>query len=563
MKKTLFAILSVLLALTLAGCQPANVPSADVDTTTAGAVDTTTALDTTAPEALVSIVADGASDYMVLRADMASDTEVDAAVALRTAINETYGIRMRIGNEIDTKPDKAIIVGNVNYGGAAELAATLGYDDYIITFSGQHIVICGGSPEATAVAVQVFIDKYLSRDSATLALPEALNDSYRAPTLATDVTVGGESLKKFSIYVSHTAVEGEKMAAQSIRSALREQFGINLSIINNGKTPGDCAIIIGNVKNATSSGCDAALAACGDGEGLVYFEGTRVYITGKDTDALRRAADEFLNNCLSVDKVKDGMLTVPTDTLRVSTSDNIYTVMSFNLLVAKESEPDRFNAALTQINAADPDILGVQECSVLWYEFLCQHLGDRYNVVGELNHSSTQMWRNAIFYKKDKFELLETKTQWLSATPSGASRLSDETQYRILTYAVLKDVKTGATFAHCNTHMTIIEEVRESQFKVLVKLLEKLDYPIVMTGDFNTREGSQYYQKITDFGLYGAQVMTSANDPAHTVSSSSIDFCFVDPAHMGVVKHEVIEETVNGVEPSDHNAVVVKFRFYE
>jgi hypothetical protein len=32
---------------------------------------------------------------------------------------------------------------------------------------------------------------------------------------------------------------------------------------------------------------------------------------------------------------------------------------------------------------------------------------------------------------------------------------------------------------------------------------------------------------------------------------------------MGVVSHEVIEETVNGVEPSDHNAVVVKFRFYE
>ena len=551
--------------MTLAGCQPANVPSADTtvsDTTAADVVDTT-ASDTTAADSLVSIVADGASDYMVLRADMASATEVDAAVALRNAINEAYGVRMRIGNEIDTKPDKAIIVGNVNYGGAAELAASLGYDDYIITFSGQHIVICGGSPEATLAAVNAFMDKYLGKDSATLAVPQTLNDAYRAQTLATDVTIGGESLKKFSIFISATAVYSEKLAAQSIRSTLRETFGINISINDKGTAPGDCAIIIGNVKNAPSAGCDAALAACGDGQGLVYFEGTRVYITGKDTDATCRAARLFVNDCLAADHVKDGVLTVPTEALKVSTPDETYTVMSFNLLVAKESEPDRFNAALTQINAADPDILGVQECSVLWYEFLCQHLGDRYNVVGELNHSSTQMWRNAIFYKKDKFELLETKTQWLSATPSGASRLPDETQYRILTYAVLKDVKTGATFAHCNTHMTIIEEVRESQFKVLVKLLEKLDYPIVMTGDFNTREGSQYYQKITDFGLYGAQVMTSANDPAHTVSSSSIDFCFVDPAHMGVVKHEVIEETVNGVEPSDHNAVVVKFRFYE
>ena len=525
------------------------------------------ATDTLAPDTaadnLVSIVADGASDYMVLRADRASQTEVDAAVALRNAINDTYGIRMRIGNEIDAQPEKAIIVGNVNYGGAAEIATTLGYYDYVITFSGQHIVICGGSPEATLAAVNAFMEKYLVKDSAALAVPEELNDSYRAQTLANDVTIGGESLKNFTIFVSSTAVTAEKLAAQSISTVLRETFGINISVNEKGSTPGDCAIIIGNVKNAPSDGRDAALAACGDGQGLVYFEGTRVYITGKDTDATCRAVEKFVNDCLAAENVKDSVLTVPTETLKVSTPAETYTVMSFNLLVAKESEPDRFAAALTQINAADPDILGVQECSVLWYQFLCQELGDRYAVVGELNHTSTQMWRNAIFYKKDKFELVETKTQWLSATPSGSSRLPDETQYRILTYAVLKDVKTGATFAHCNTHMTIIEEVRESQFKILVKLLEKIDYPIVMTGDFNTREGTGYYQKITDFGLYSAHVMTSAYDSAPTVSSSTIDFCFVDPAHMGVVSHEVIEETVNGVEPSDHNAVVVKFRFYE
>ena len=542
--------------MTLAGCQPADLPSSDTS-----AVEDVA--ETTEADNLVRIVADGESDYMVLRADRASDTEVDAAVALRKAIDETYGIRMRIGNEIDAQPELAIIVGNVNYGGAAEIAATLGYYDYIITFSGEHLVICGGSPEATQTAVGVFIEKYLSKDSGVLAVPKDLNVSYRAETLANEVTIGGENLKNFSIFVSTTAVYAEKLAAQNICTALRETFGINVSVNDKGKAPGDCAIIIGDVKNATSAGRDAALAACGDGQGIVYFEGTRVYITGKDTDATCRAARKFISDCLSADNVKDGVLTVPTDTLKVSTPAETYTVMSFNLLVAKESEPDRFAAALTQINAADPDILGVQECSVLWYEFLCGQLGDRYGVVGELNHTSTQMWRNAIFYKKDKFELLETKTQWLSANPSSPTRLPNETQYRILTYAVLKDIKTGATFAHCNTHMTIIEEVRESQFKVLVKLLDKLDYPIVMTGDFNTREGSGYYQKITDFGLCSAHVMTSANDPAHTVSSSTIDFCFVDPAHMGVVSHEVIEETVNGVEPSDHNAVVVRFRFYD
>ena len=65
----------------------------------------------------------------------------------------------------------------------------------IITFSGQHIVICGGSPEATLAAVNAFMEKYLVKDSAALAVPKELNDSYRAQTLANDVTIGGKSLK--------------------------------------------------------------------------------------------------------------------------------------------------------------------------------------------------------------------------------------------------------------------------------------------------------------------------------------------------------------------------------
>lgn len=554
----------VILAITLAGCKPANVPSEDTTAPVSEQPTTSAApAETTVAESFINIAADGKSDYVVMRADNASQTEIDAALALRNAIDEACGVRLRIVNELDASPEKALIVGRVNYDDAAELAEPLGYDDYIITFSGNHVVICGGSPEATTAAVAAFTDKYLPAGVTALSLPESLSDSYVAPTLATEVTIGGASLKEFGIFVSNTAVYGEKQAAQSIRTAIRERFGINVNVADNGSKPGDCAIIIGNVSNAPSEGRDKALGECADGQGLVYFEGTRVYITGKDTDALRRAADEFIDKCLSEDRVKDGTLTVPTDTLRVSTPDELYTVMSFNLLVAKESEPDRFNAALTQINEAEPDILGVQECSVLWYEFLCENLGDRYAVVGELNHKSTQMWRNAIFYRKDKFELVETKTQWLSATPGVSSRITNENQYRILTYAVLRDVKTGATFAHCNTHMTIIEEAREAQFKVLVKLLEKIDYPIVMTGDFNTRQGSAYYNKITDFGLRSAHEMTSNYDPSHTVSSSSIDFCFVTPDSMGVVSHDVMEQSVNGVEPSDHNAVVVKFRFYK
>ena len=83
MRKTSFILALVILTVALAGCQPANVSSAD---TTAGGVTDTLASETEAASGMVSIVADGASDYMVLRADRASETEIDAAVALRKAI---------------------------------------------------------------------------------------------------------------------------------------------------------------------------------------------------------------------------------------------------------------------------------------------------------------------------------------------------------------------------------------------------------------------------------------------------------------------------------------------
>ncbi len=426
MKKTRFAIIVLLLALTLAGCQPANVAPAD---TTTGAETTLSPTSppetTTVAPATVSIVENGKSDYMILRADRATGAEIDAALALREAIDKACGVRLRIVNELDAQPKKAIIVGNVNYGGAAEIAAGLSEGDYIIAMSGEHLVVCGDVPERTSLAVEYLTEHYLTD---ALAVPEGI--------------------------------------------------------------------------------CE-----------LLNF------IPSEPT-----VAAEF-------------------------------TVMSFNLLVAKTADLPRFEAALTQIKQASPDVLGVQECSVAWYEFLCESLGEEYGVVGELN-SDTQKWRNAIFYRKARFELLDTKTQWLSANPSTSSMLPGENQYRILTYAVLRDTRSGATFAHCNTHMTIIEKVRQTQFNVLVKLLDKIQYPIVLTGDFNTREGSEYYGKITAAGYQSAHNMTADFDPAHTCGSGVIDFCFVDTDRFGVVSHDVLAETVNGVEPSDHNAVVVKVRLY-
>lgn len=540
--------------LLLAGCGGDDpIPPQD---TTPPAVSDTQPPETQPQISLKSMISGGNTDYVILRADRASDDEVNAALALRERIEKACGVRMRIVNEFDAQPKKAIIVGNVNYGGAAELAATLGRGDYLVTVSGDYLIVCGGSAAAFDEAIALLCKEFFCSEG-ELSVNAELDVRFSAPTSGITVTVGGRELDEFRIVVRGSAVLGENEAAKRLQTALQERFGVELSIVKDNTAATPCEIIIGDTKRDTPAGLEAATAQ----GGVVYVEGSHVYLTGKDTDAALRAVDAFINDHLAEDKVKDKALDIPEGCFAVATSDIEFTVMSFNLLVAKEVDTPRFEAALTQIRQADPDLLGVQECSTFWYDFLCSKLGDEYGVVGELNGES-QKWRNAIFYRKDRFELVSTKTQWLSATPSVSSRLTGENQYRILTYAVLKDIKTGATFAHCNTHMTIIEEVRQSQFKVLVRLLDKLDYPIVLTGDFNTREGSEYYKAITDKGLRSAHTMTSVYDPAPSCGSGVIDFCFVDPTRMGVISHEIYEEAVGSVEPSDHNAVAVRVRLY-
>ena len=140
------------------------------------------------------------------------------------------------------------------------------------------------------------------------------------------------------------------------------------------------------------------------------------------------------------------------------------------------------------------------------------------------------------------------------------SKLGVAEQYRILTYAVLKDKETGKTFVHCNTHMGFGAEERPMQYNILVKLLSKLDYPMLITGDFNVDPSYEYYAQMNSAGYQSAHEMTSNNDNVPTLNTSMIDFCFVTPDTINVTSHRVLEELVDGKDTSDHNPVVVKLR---
>lgn len=255
------------------------------------------------------------------------------------------------------------------------------------------------------------------------------------------------------------------------------------------------------------------------------------------------------------------------------------TVMSYNIRTssAGTSEQDLWDnrkaAMVAHIIANDPDIIGMQEVfAPIQDAYLEEHLSD-YAAVGVSRDFGELMplgEKNSIFYKKDKFELLDSGTFWLSDTPDTISQGWDGACNRICTYVLLKDNATGKTFMHFNTHFDHRgEEARTKGSSLVAERVKNCGYPALLTGDFNFDETDDLYTSITqvlDDAKYLAADTTSygtfhAYSSADLSSKSPIDFCMLTPNTFSVQSYQVLFGKYNDVFTSDHFAIKIKLSF--
>lgn len=101
---------------------------------------------------------------------------------------------------------------------------------------------------------------------------------------------------------------------------------------------------------------------------------------------------------------------------------------------------------------------------------------------------------NPIFYKKDKFKLLDKGVFWLSKTPDTPSSDWNSGCKRMLTYVCLETVQTGKQFVFVSTHLDNASELaRVNQAQILLEFKENyaFDMPIIICGDFNAYPDSE------------------------------------------------------------------------
>ncbi|WP_220399541.1 endonuclease/exonuclease/phosphatase family protein [Filimonas effusa] len=184
---------------------------------------------------------------------------------------------------------------------------------------------------------------------------------------------------------------------------------------------------------------------------------------------------------------------------------------------------------------------------------------------------------SAIFYDKEKYELVKSGNFWLSPTPEIPSKGWDAAYIRICTWARLSEKTTGKEFYFFNTHFDNEGVLaRENSAKMILEKIHQLsdrNTPVIITGDFNSSpETSAYGTIVKQFRDAKLVSQTQPYGPDSTfqdfkyhnwtkvVTEGRIDFVFVND-NIEVLNYAVLTDSRDLRFPSDHFPVVCVIRF--
>ena len=262
-------------------------------------------------------------------------------------------------------------------------------------------------------------------------------------------------------------------------------------------------------------------------------------------------------------------------------------------------------------NEIRPDSIGFQEVvgdSRGWAKLLAENFPD-YAYVGfgrdftGSNNTVSEDYANnvcsgeatPIFYLKDKYELVEAGTWWISKTPGinpGGTHYPEDkdaawnaTYKMTLTWAVLKNKENGKIYAHINTHLDPVNpEARNGGMGVVLRKTKDLLYaygatlPVVITADWNCNQWSEAYKILTtdeevtisdgayclpeeDLVNWGGTIHSFTGD-----RGSLIDIAFITSDTARVTHYEVLTQAVDAGDGkgagclSDHYGIYISFK---
>ncbi len=241
-----------------------------------------------------------------------------------------------------------------------------------------------------------------------------------------------------------------------------------------------------------------------------------------------------------------------------------FAVMSFNLRYWEERDgknawPYRRDGAAQIVQENSPLVLGTQEGLLPMLQDLDGRLPS-YSRIGEGRAEDGGNEYCAIYYQRERLDLLSCNQFWLSETPQvKGSRSWDSSLPRICTWAIFQDRETKIEFAFFNTHLDHESEWARLEGTLLIlEVIEsmRLTYPCILTGDFNCTPDSESIRLISRKLVNALAVQNLGEEGTFhnftgTVSEGPIDYIFCTP-DVTVQSGAVLNQKVGETYPSDH-----------
>lgn len=251
-------------------------------------------------------------------------------------------------------------------------------------------------------------------------------------------------------------------------------------------------------------------------------------------------------------------------------------IMTYNIRldIASDGEnawPNRKDFFMSQIQFYSPDIFGVQEATPNQVADVASGLPE-YNKFGIGREVEGKGEACTIYYKKERFQIQQSNTFWLSETPNVVSRGWDAACNRVCTYGLFKDLKTKKTFWVFNVHLDHIgKEAREKGVQLVLSKIKEVNtkkYPVFFMGDLNSEPNTKQIEEIKKvmddtkdvskekpFGPSGTFNEFKHNLPVTLL----IDYIFISKnSGLKVQKHAVLSDSKDLRYPSDHLPVLIE-----
>ncbi len=387
-----------------------------------------------------------------------------------------------------------------------------------------------------------------------------------------------ESVKSGKYGIVYAEGNGaNKKIALDIAQSLEKDYGVEAECYSDKVSEKKYEIVVGATNRKGGKSADVK-------KYCISRSGNKIFLKSDSISGVVAAAKRFLTDIADEN-------TRYSEPKSNGYSDLSLKVMSYNIRTTGEERWDRLKSVITRNS---PDILGTQEVSTHWQNILKTELTD-YTCVGEGRGDSGNE-AGYIFFKTDKFELIEDGTRWYTSTPDKPSKLEDSTYTRIYTYARLKRISDDSEFVFINTHLDLNQGARMESVKMLIDFVaEEFDLPCYITGDFNTGDNQTYKNGewgyleadeydaddlLEDNGFYNSRLFAAVSDEHHTYPSTLypsdekadkriIDYCFVK-GNVLVGKYSVDAELPDlftevsglGNDASDHYPIVCETVLY-